>query len=303
MAKQDGKKYLPLQRFLEIKILKMRRNQWIVIVGGIIAVVALYAFGKRVSQADTAPAVKMATERAKMNQSEAASFKEVLKKAKEGLSPELQMRISRLENSVTRGDVKQQQILAFHSLTAIWDSLGHIPIAAHYRGEEGKLENSEKTLTFAANLFLIHQQHAKDPAIRQWQIQEARDLLEHAVKLAPESDSVQIALAKAEVASGTVMQGVQRLLKIVKEDPDNIGANMTLGQLSITSGQYAKAVDRLKIVVDQQPGNVEALYYLAEAYKNTGKKDKAIELFEKCKTLVKDPGFSKEIDDYINSFK
>lgn len=281
----------------------MHKNQWLVVLGGILAVVALFAFGERVSQADTAPAVNMATERAKMKQTEAASFEDVLKKAKEGLAPELQMRISRLENSVTRGDVKQQQLHAYHTLTAIWDSLGHIPIAAYYRGAEGKLENSQKTLTFAANLFLIHQQQTSDPAIRQWEIQEAKALLEQAEKLAPENDSVQVGLAKVEVASGNVMQGVQRLLKIVKEDPDNIGANMTLGRLSITSGQYTKAVERLEKVVDQQPNNVEALYYLAEAYKNTGKTQKAISLFEKCKLLVDDPGFDKEIDDYINSFK
>lgn len=281
----------------------MRKNQWLVILGGTIAVVALFAFGDRVSQADTAPAVKMATERASISQSKAASFEDVVEKAKEGIPPDVQMRISRLENGITRGDVKLQQLRTYRTLMNIWDSLGHVPIAAHYRGEAGKLENSEKTLTFAANLFLVHQQHAKDPAIRQWEILEAKELLEYAEKLAPQNDTIQVALAKAEVASGTVMQGVQRLLKIVKSDPNNLGANMTLGRLSITSGQYTKAVERLKIVVNQQPDNVEALYYLAEAYKSTGKPKKAIELFEKCKKLVNDPGFSKEIDNYIKSFK
>jgi tetratricopeptide (TPR) repeat protein len=45
------------------------------------------------------------------------------------------------------------------------------------------------------------------------------------------------------------------------------------------------------------------MYFLAEAYKNQGNKQKAIELFEKCKSIVNNPDFSKEIDQYISTFK
>jgi len=281
----------------------MGKIQWLVVLGRIIVVAALYAFGSRVSQAGSAPAVDMATKGAKMNQTEALSFEEILKRAKESVSPDLQMRLTSLENSITRGDVRQQKLHAFHELAAIWDSIGQHTVSAYYKGEEGKLENSEKTMTFAASLLLLYQEQTKDPAIRQWEINEAKDLLEKSEKLAPQNDSVQVGLAKVDVATGSVMQGVQRLKKILEDDPNNIPANMTLGQLSITSGQFGKAVQRLQKVVNLQPDNVEALYYLAESYKNTGKKQKAIELFEKCKSLINDPGFSKEIDDYINTFK
>ncbi len=281
----------------------MRRNQWLVVLGGIVAVIALYAFGRRVSQAGSAPAVQAAMQGAQMNQAKAASFDDILGKAKSALDPQMQMRISKLEHSVTRGEVKRQQLQAYRSLAALWDSLGHIPIAAHYTGEQGRLEGSEQTLTFAANLLLTHHEHAKDPAVKAWEVEEAKGFLEKAVKIAPNNDTIQVVLAKSEVASGNVMQGVQRLLKITGKDPDNMEAQMTLGQLSITSGQFLKAIDHLKRVVDRQPDNVEAMYYLAEAYKNTGKTKEAISLFERCKQLVNDPGFSKEIDNYIDSFK
>ena len=99
------------------------------------------------------------------------------------------------------------------------------------------------------------------------------------------------------------MQGVQRLLKITEKDPNNLQANLMLGRLSVTSGQYDKAVARLEKVVAQAPENTEALYFLAEAYKGHGDTEKAIKTFERCKQLVNDPAFSKEIDNYINSFK
>ncbi|MGH2644220.1 MAG: tetratricopeptide repeat protein [Chitinophagaceae bacterium] len=232
-----------------------------------------------------------------------AKFEDILSNAKQSLSGELQLRLSALESNITRGNIKEQGVDAYHTLAMLWDSLGNIPVAAHYLGEEAKLENSENSLTFAANLFLTHMQHAQDPAVRAWEATEAQGLLQQAAGLDPQNDTIQVALANSEVQSGNTMQGVQRLLNVVSNNPDNIQANLLLGRLSVTSGQYDKAVERLQKVVNQQPDNAEALYFLAEAYKATDKKKEAIAMFEKVKTLVHDTGFSKEIDRYIQSFK
>jgi hypothetical protein len=45
------------------------------------------------------------------------------------------------------------------------------------------------------------------------------------------------------------------------------------------------------------------MYFLAESYKGKGNTATAIELFEECKKLVNNPEFSREIDQYIISFK
>lgn len=285
---------------------KVRKSQWILLLFAAGAVFCLYVFGRTVPEASSD---------AKTNPSAAASaigagshvpaahFDDILSQAKATLPNGLQMRIAGIENSVTRGDVKKQRISAYRSLAALWDSLNHMPISAYYLGEVAKLENSKKSLTFAANLFLTHIQHTEDEGIRAWEAGQATGLLQQAEKLDPENDTIQVALANSEVQGGEVMQGVQRLLKITAKDPDNIQANMLLGRLSVTSGQYDKAIDRLEKVVNQQPNNTEALYFLAESYKATGKKEKAISMFERCKKLVNNPDFSKEIDQYINSFK
>lgn len=282
----------------------MCKNQWLVLIGGVVAVFCLYAFGNQLPDEKAVPDAAMQAATAETDQKVApAQFEEVLSKAKESLEPAMQVRISSLENSVTRGEVEKQQHQAYTSLASLWDSLGHLPISAHYLGEAAKLANSKKSLTFAAHLFLTHQEHAEDPAIRAWEVGEAKTLLEKALELDPQDDTVQVALARVEVDNGDVMQGVQRLLKVTEKNPDNMAANLILGRLAITSGQYVKAIDRLQKVANRQPDNAEALYYLAEAYKGTGQTDEAIRLFEKCKELVNDPGFSKEIDQYINSFK
>lgn len=232
-----------------------------------------------------------------------ADFGDILAKAKQGLSPALQLRLSNLENSITRGNIKEQGVNAYLDLSRLWDSLGNIPISAYYLGEDAKLVNSEKSLTFAANLFLTHMQHTQDPAVHAWEAKEAQGLLEQAADLNPGNDTIQVALANSEVQTGNVMSGVQRLLKVTATDPNNIQANLLLGRLSVTSGQYDKAMERLQKVVNLQPDNAEALYFLAETYKALGKKEQAITTFEKVKKLVNDTGFSKEIDQYIQSFK
>lgn len=280
----------------------MRKTQWLVVAAAAILVVCLYAFGRIVPQDTETPAAGSQAAMGAESQVAPASFQDILSKAKQGLSPSLQLRITSLENSVTRGSIRQQRLTAYHSLATLWDSLGHAPVAAHYLGESARLENSKNSLTFAANLFLTHLQHATDPAVQAWEAKEAGKLLTQAESLAPDDDTIQVSLAGSEVAGGEVMQGVQRLLKVVAADPDNIPANLMLGRLSVTSGQYDKAMERLEKVVNLQPENTEALYFLAEAYKGLGKKQQAIETFEKCKQLVNNPDFSAEIDNYIKSF-
>jgi lipopolysaccharide biosynthesis regulator YciM len=99
------------------------------------------------------------------------------------------------------------------------------------------------------------------------------------------------------------MKGVTLLREITQNDSTNIPANIILGKLAIQSGQFDKAKKRLELVLSLRPDNTEAMYFLAEAYKGLGDKQKAIELFEKCKTLVKNPDFTREVDNYIKTFK
>lgn len=99
------------------------------------------------------------------------------------------------------------------------------------------------------------------------------------------------------------MTGVQMALGIAREKPDHVPANMLLGRMSIQSGQFEKAIKRFETVLAKEPENKEALYFLAQAYEGTGNKTKAIELLEKCKMVVNNPDFSKEIDQHIKSLK
>ena len=276
----------------------MLKSQLLLILFALVLLSGLYLFG-RTTHPGTAPAGPSPAG----TQAAPADFTQILASAKNRLTPATLLEINSLESGIIRGDLKTERIGLFSRLYSIWDSLAQIPIAAHYAGKAAELENSVKSLTFAANLFLTDLQHQENPSLRIWEAGQANTLLRQDSSLNPGNDTIAVSLADSYVEAGDVMNGVKRLLDITSRDPDNLQANLLLGRLSVMSGQFDKAVDRLQGVVNKYPDNTEALYFLAEAYKGKGDKARAIRLFNQCKLLVNDTSFSRQIDDYIRSFE
>jgi len=197
-----------------------------------------------------------------------------------------------------------QMAPVFTTLAQTWQQHKQLPVAAYYYAKAAKLENSEKKLNFAGQFFLDLLHEAPSAEVQMWESLQAVACFERSLEVNPDNDTTKMALAAGYIeGTGETMRGVQLLLGITREKPDNIPANLMLGRMSIQSGQYDKAVQRYETVLKQEPENTEALYFLAEAYKGKGNKEKAIELLEKCKKIVNKPEFSKDIDQYINSFK
>jgi lipopolysaccharide biosynthesis regulator YciM len=192
----------------------------------------------------------------------------------------------------------------FTGLAQVWQEHKQLPVAAYYYAKAAKLENSEKNLNFAGQLFLGLLHETESASVQAWEAQQAVSCFKRSLELNPGNDTAKMALAASYIeGTGETMQGVQLLLGITREKPGNVPANLMLGRLSIQSGQFDKAVQRFETVLKTEPENTEALYFLAEAYKGKGNKGKAIELLEKCKKIVNKPEFSRDIDQYINSFK
>lgn len=197
-----------------------------------------------------------------------------------------------------------QMAPVFTTLAKTWQQHKQLPVAAYYYAKAAKLENSEKKLNFAGQFFLDLLHEAGSAEMQMWESQQAIACFERSLEIAPGNDTTKMALAAGYIeGTGETMKGVQLLLGITREKPDNIPANLMLGRMSIQSGQYDKAIQRYETVLKLEPENTEALYFLAEAHKGKGDKEKAIELLEKCKKIVNKPEFSRDIDEYIKSFK
>ncbi len=181
---------------------------------------------------------------------------------------------------------------------------------AYYLSEASKLENSEKSLTFAARLILDSLRREPDDQVKAWEAETAIVLFEKAIELDPGNDDLRIGLGSCYVfgkgmagnASET-MKGVQELLKVVAKDSNNMKAQLVLGIGGGISRQYDKAITRLNKVVTAEPGNLEAVSWLADVYAEKGDKQNAIKWYEYSKKLVNDPEFNKEIDTRIRSLQ
>ena len=208
-----------------------------------------------------------------------------------------------LENSITRGDVKEQQIHLYHRLARFWaDSVHIFAPYAWYTGEAAKLENSEKSLTFAAHQFLDGLMREDDPAMQNWLAASAKVLFEKAIAINPANDSSTIGLGACYIfgnLSDNPMQGILPIREIVQRNPDNLYAQLVLGLGGRKSGQYDKAIERFNIIVGKQPDNIEAVFNLAECYDLKGDKTNAVKWYRQAKQLVKLPEAQKEIDKRI----
>jgi len=271
--------------------------------GALALMIGLYFLGK------TTPPPKAAQPNNAQQSTEhqAIAFDDLLLKAKQKISPDQVQRLLKLENSVTRGNVKDQQIHVYHQLARFWADSAHLfEPYAFYTGEAAKLENSEKSLTFAARLFLDNLITESQPAMQNWLATNAKVLFEKALAINPVNDSSKIGLGACYLfgnISDNPMQGLLPIREIAQKDPGNVYAQMILGLGGKRSGQFDKAIERFLVVVQKQPDNIEAVFNLAECYESKGDKANAVKWYEVVKKLVKVPEAQIELDKRITELK
>ncbi len=284
----------------------MKKPQFVLLGSGLVLLLLILFLGNTTppqKAGQAAPAEKAGTPR----KVEAATLVDA---AKQKLSPAQQAYVSKLEQGVVRGDVKDQQIKVFQQLAAFWrDSVHLFELYAYYSGKAAKLENSEKSLTFAARQFLNELKGTNQPAVKQWMADESKDLFEKALAINPANDSSKIGLGSCYIFGSTaanpqeMMMGIQKILEVAKKDSTNMYAQLMLGIGGVVSGQYDKATERLKKVVDNEPANLEAIFMLAEAYERKGDNTSAIHWYDAAKKHISNPEMAKEIDNKIKTLK
>lgn len=280
----------------------MRIQHWILAASGFFALLLLFFFGQ------TVPPKKATTANIKDTAShQHISTNDILQSAKQSLTADQQSYVNRLENAVVRGNVKEQQLMVYNQLTEFWrDSIRSFFPAAYYTGEAAKLENSEKKLTFAAHLYLDKIRIQPDTELKDWMAEQAKGLLEQALKLNPNNDSTKVSLGSCYIfgnVHGNPMEGIMMIREVAERDPHNVYAQMMLGIGGAMTGQFDKAIERFKEVMKHQPNNLEARLNLAEVYDQKGDKQNAIEWYEKSKVLIDNEEIIKEIDKRIALLK
>ena len=290
----------------------MNRQQIIYVTAAITAVFLLFFFGRTVPKKEALQVRKTAAQAPP--QMEGIDFATMLGMAKKRLTPSQLQKVTEWENSVVRGDVKNQQIQVYRKLSAFWmDTVGAFVPYAKYLGEAAKLENSEKNLTFAAHLFLGELQTVQEQPLKVWMAREAKELFEKALELNPGNDSTKIGLGSTYFFGGAgnepPMKGIGLIREAVQKDPNNAFAHYMLGVGSFVSGQWPKAIERFEKVMQLEPKNLEAALRLADSYEQSGDKANAkkwylhfvqtVKELEAQKKFRSNPEMMKQIEEHI----
>ncbi|WP_157580976.1 tetratricopeptide repeat protein [Segetibacter koreensis] len=280
----------------------MRKQQLILVGGAFILLILLFFFGNTIPPKKTEAVAADAPHVQKKIDTE-----KLLTHAKERLNAQQLEKVTSLENSVKRGDVKNQQLSVYKQLASFWgDTIKLFEPYAFYTAQAAKLENSEKNLTFAAHLFLNNLKTETDPPMQNWLATNAKDLFQQALKVNPSNDSSKIGLGACYIfgnISDNPMEGIAAIREVVQRDPGNVFGQMILGLGGVKSGQYDKAIEHFAIVVEKQPDNLEAILNLAEAYDQKGDKANATKWYKVVKEKITNPEAQKELDARIKALQ
>ncbi len=279
----------------------MKKQQIILVAGAIGLLCVIYFFGNTVpprkSPASTASG---AVEDSSFN------VRNILEASKARLTPEQQERLSVLEQSVPVEN-NEEKALVYNQLAAFYKDTAHLLLPfAYYTAEAAKLENSEKSLTFAARFFLESARSQHDNGLKNWMARQSKELFEQALILAPDNDSLKVGLGSCyfygNIASNP-MEGILIIREVAEKDPSNMYAQYMLGVGSLMSGQLDRAIERFNTVATKQPDNIEVSIMLAEAYERKGDQPNAVKWYEEVKKRVNNPDIVQELDQRIQSLK
>jgi len=279
----------------------VNKAQWITISIGVLIVAALFLFGR------TGPHKSGIAKNFQSSSQSELSADSILFHAKEILSPAQIQWMNDLEQSVIRGDVKKQRLDVFHQLAHFWkDSARIFEPYAWYEAEAARLENSEKSLTFAAHLILENLRNEESEQLKRWKALQAKDLFERSLRINDKNDSTIVGLGACYIFGNIAenpMEGILKVRQVVEKDSTNIYAQMVLGQGSLLSGQYDRAIDRFEKVLALQPANLEAILLMAEVFERKEDKANAIKWYSKALPLAPNPAMRSALEKRINELK
>ena len=279
----------------------MRKPQLILILSGLLLFSVLYFFTPRFT-------AKEANAPSQSAENQVVTTESILNTAKLALSESQKISLLSIENQLIKAKNAQDSLKSYKALTKFWaDSAQKLAPYLYFSYSAALLENSEKSLTFAAQL-LVDNLLTPDapPALLPWIAGNAKVLLEKALVINPKNDSAKINLGACYLfgnLSDNPMQGITKIKEVVDKDSTNAYGQFILALGGKKSGQYDKAIERFLTVINIQPNHIEAMIHLAECYELTDQKDLAIEWYTKVRNSVNIPEAKEAISKRIKELK
>ncbi len=276
----------------------MKKPQWISLFVAV-AVIALLALFGRTTPKQHVHSPGDGHDHSGEMASAALSTDSVLSIAKKSLNAQQSQSLAKIEQMVSRGDVNSQKMNQLQQLAHFWgDSIGMFPPYAYYEAELAKLENSEKSLNFAAHLLLNRLLLEQNSSLKLWEAQQAEDLFNRSLAINPANDSAKIGLHAARLfsGSGAPMEAVAAIKAIADRDSSFTYGQLVLVKASLLSGQVEKAEERLLSIHRQNPSDIETVLLLADLGEKKGDKAMALKWYSTSLKLIKRTDIKAEIE-------
>jgi len=279
----------------------LRKPQLILILSGLLLFSVLYFFTPRFT-------AKEATASNQSTDNQLVTTESILNTAKLALSENQKIALLSIENQLTNASNAKDSLKSYKALSKFWaDSAQKLAPYLYFTYSAALLENSEKSLTFAAQL-LVDNLLTPDapPALQPWIAGNAKVLLEKALVINPKNDSAKINLGACYLfgnLSDNPMQGITKIKEVVDQDSTNSYGQFILALGGKKSGQYDKAIERFLTVIKIQPNHIEAMIHLAECYELTDQKALAIQWYTKVSNSVNIPEAKEAISKRIQELK
>jgi len=279
----------------------LKKPQIIVVFVGLLLLSILYFLVPKSKKPAT-------TVNSQLTANEELSTKSIVDGAKLNLNADQKIALLSIENQLVNSKTTTDSIKAYKKLIQYWaDSANRIEPYLYYTYSAALLENTEKSLTFAAQL-LVNNLTTPDapPALQKWMAMNAKVLLEKALVINPINDTSKINLGACYLfgnISDNPMQGILKVKEVVDKNPKNTYGQLILALGGKKSGQYEKAIERFLIILELEPNNMEAMVNLAECYELTNQKNSAILWYTKLREKINIPAAKQAVTKRIQELK
>ncbi len=279
----------------------MKKPQLLIILLGLLLFSVLYFFTPRFASKANTPSTQS-------TENQTVTTESILNTAKLALTESQKFSLLSIENQLNKAKNQADSLKSYKAMTQFWaDSAQKLAPYLYFTYRAALLENSEKSLTFAAQL-LVDNLLTPDapPALQPWIAGNAKVLLEKALVINPKNDSAKINLGACYLfgnLSDNPMQGITKIKEVVDTDSTNSYGQFILALGGKKSGQYDKAIERFLTVLKIKPNHIEAMIHLAECYELTDQKEKAIEWYTKVSNSVNIPEAKDAISKRIQELK
>ncbi len=282
----------------------MNKQQIVLLAGSLAVLLGLYFLGPTVAPAkrNAAPPPAAGTTEFSID-----SFKTLILNQ---LPPARKAFVENLDKLAMQNDGKEANHTILHQLSGFWqDSANVPPLHYFYAARLAELDNTEKSLTFAAHSILGYLPFEQNQGVQQWLAGTGKQLFDKALSIDATNDSSIVGRGGCIMygaptgEDGNPMEGIMKVREVAQRDSTFLFAQYMLGVGGMISKQYDKAASRFEKVATAQPENLEIQFKLAEAYELAGIHDKAIKCYQTIYDKVDNRELKTELAKRIEAIK